>query len=93
MVRGLAGISQDVPPYALVSGTNEIHGLNVVGMRRAGLSPATRKSVKAAYHKIFLAGMNLQAALDSTDLEDWDEEAKEFIDFFRVATKRGVCHP
>lgn len=93
MVRGLAGISQDVPPYALVSGTNEIHGLNVVGMRRAGLSPATRKNVKAAYHKMFLAGMNLQAALDSTDLDDWDEEAKEFIDFFRVTTKRGICHP
>lgn len=93
MVRGLAGISQDVPPYALVSGTNEIHGLNVVGMRRAGLSPSTRKNVKAAYHKIFLAGMNLKEALESTVESDWDDEARAFIDFFRISTTRGVCHP
>lgn len=93
MAQGLAGISQDVPPYVLVSDINVVRGLNVVGMRRAGLSAATRQSVKDAYHQIYLAGLNLQEALASSEEREWAPEARTFIDFFRVPSKRGICHP
>jgi len=36
MAQGHASISQDVPPFVLVANTNQVCGLNVVGMRRAG---------------------------------------------------------
>lgn len=93
MTQGLAAISQDVPPYALVSDTNRVRGLNVVGMRRAGLSATTRQNIKDAFHQLFLAGLNLREALESTEDREWEPEARAFIDFFRVASKRGVCHP
>lgn len=93
MIKGLAAISQDVPPYVLVSDANRVRGLNVVGMRRAGLSAATRQNVKDAFHQLFLAGMNLREALASTDSREWESEARAFIDFFRVDSKRGICHP
>ncbi len=93
MVKGLAAISQDVPPFVLASGTNQVRGLNVVGMRRAGLSASTRQNVKDAFHQMFLAGLNLQEALSSTINRTWEPEALKFIDFFRVASNRGVCHP
>jgi len=93
MAQGHASISQDVPPYALVAELNRVCGLNVIGMRRAGLSAATRQSVKDAFQQIFLAKKNLQEALDCADHCDWAPEAKAFIEFFRVPSKRGVCHP
>ncbi|MCB1061878.1 MAG: acyl-ACP--UDP-N-acetylglucosamine O-acyltransferase [Verrucomicrobiae bacterium] len=93
MVKGLAAISQDVPPYTMASHTNQIRGLNVVGMRRAGLSATTRQNVKEAFHQMYLAGLNHKEALASTDDRTWEPEASEFIDFFRVSTSRGICHP
>ena len=93
MIKGQAAISQDVPPYVLASDSNELHGLNVIGMRRAGLSAATRQNVKDAFRQMFLNGHNLQEALDATLLLQWEPEALKFIDFFRVHSDRGVCHP
>lgn len=93
MIKGLAAISQDVPPYVMASDSNRVRGLNVVGMRRAGLSADTRRNVKAAFHQMFLTGLNLQSALAATDAGAWEPEALRFIDFFRVASSRGICHP
>lgn len=93
MIKGQAAISQDVPPYVLASDSNELHGLNIIGMRRAGLSAATRQNVKDAFRQMFLSGNNLQEALDATLLLQWEPEALKFIDFFRAHSDRGVCHP
>ena len=94
MAQGHAGISQDLPPYALVADINIVRGLNIVGMRRAGLSSESRLSVKEAYRLMYQAGLNLADALSAADArDDWSPEARTFIDFFRVPTKRGVCHP
>lgn len=93
MIKGLTAISQDVPPFVIISGSNQLRGLNVIGMRRAGFSAATRQSVKDAFRQMFLAGLNLKEALDSTADRTWEPEAVEFIDFFRVPTERGICRP
>lgn len=93
MAQGHASISQDVPPFALVADLNKICGLNVVGMRRAGLSAATRQNVKDAYHQIYLSKLGLQEALTAADAREWGPEAKAFIDFFRESSKKGVCRP
>lgn len=93
MAQGHASISQDVPPFTLVSELNQICGLNVVGMRRAGLAAATRQNVKDAYALIYLAKLSLQEALAAADAQEWESEAKAFIDFFRSPSKKGVCRP
>ena len=36
MMQGGSGVSQDVPPFTVALRVNEIRGLNVVGLRRAG---------------------------------------------------------
>lgn len=93
MIKGLSAISQDVPPYVLVSDSNRVRGLNVVGMRRAGLAGSTRQDIKDAFRKMFLQGLNRDAALDATRDREWGREAQEFIDFFREPTSRGICRP
>jgi len=91
MVKGLTAISQDVPPFVMVSGSNQVRGLNVVGMSRAGFDKAQRAGVKAAFNHIYRAGMNLSQALASADGIEWGREAAQFIDFFRVVTQKGIC--
>lgn len=90
MVKGLTAVSQDVPPFVMVSGSNQVRGLNVVGMSRAGFDREQRTGVKAAFNHIYRTGLNLSQALAAADEMEWGKEAAQFIDFFRVETKKGV---
>ena len=38
MVRGLARTSRDVPPFCIMDGTHTLRGINVVGLKRAGVT-------------------------------------------------------
>ena len=42
LMQGRAGISKDVPPFTIARGVNRICGLNVVGLRRAGIASDQR---------------------------------------------------
>ena len=37
MMQGNAAVSQDLPPFTMVFGVNKLCGLNIVGLRRAGI--------------------------------------------------------
>ena len=91
MVKGLTAISQDVPPFVMVSGSNQVRGLNVVGMSRAGFDKDQRSGVKAAFNHIYRGGLNLSQALEAADAMVWGDEAAEFLEFFRGVSKKGVC--
>ncbi len=93
MIRGHASITKDVPPYVIVSDYDSLRGLNVIGLRRAGLTASTRKNLKEAYRQVFLTGETLTDALEATIPHPWESEAQAFLDFLRVPTKRGVCRP
>ena len=91
MVKGLTAISQDVPPFVMVSGSNQVRGLNVVGMSRVGFDRDQRAGVKAAFNHIYRSGMNLSQALEAAAGMGWCEEGAQFIEFFRGASSKGVC--
>lgn len=86
MTRGNSAASQHLPPYTLLKGPNEIMGLNVIGMRRAGFSSADRVQVKQAYQVFFRGGMGGNAALAEMDKHaDWGAPAVKFREFIRRA--------
>jgi UDP-N-acetylglucosamine acyltransferase len=91
MVKGLTAISQDVPPFVMVSGSNQVRGLNVVGMSRAGFEKEQRIGVKAAFNHIYRPGLNLSQALEAAEEMEWVAEGAQFIQFFRAVSKKGVC--
>lgn len=93
MVQGNSAISQDVPPYVMAALANEVHGLNVIGIRRAGYSPEIRSEIKRAYDLLFRGGLNLSQALEEAAKTAWGPEAARFIDFFKNASSKGVCRP
>ncbi|MBB73190.1 MAG: acyl-[acyl-carrier-protein]--UDP-N-acetylglucosamine O-acyltransferase [Planctomycetaceae bacterium] len=54
MVGGQAAIKRDVPPYVMMDGqSNEVVGLNLVGLRRQGFSNEDISQLKAAYRVIY----------------------------------------
>lgn len=92
MMQGMSGVSKDVPPFCVVPGLkgNVVGGLNVVGMRRAGLTPAQRKEIKEAYVILYRSGLNVSQALDKLKAKFPSGPAQEFWSFVE-GSKRGIC--
>jgi UDP-N-acetylglucosamine acyltransferase len=90
LMQGGSAISKDLPPFTVARGDNGICGLNTVGLRRAGLSPAERLELKQLYRTLFREGMNLKAALAVAREKYQSDAARTMLDFL-AASRRGVC--
>ena len=90
LMQGGSAISQDLPPYTMARGDNGICGLNTVGLRRAGLTPAERLELKQVYRELFRAGQKLRSAVESARAKFTSAPAKVMLDFL-AGSKRGVC--
>jgi UDP-N-acetylglucosamine acyltransferase len=90
LMQGGSAISKDLPPYTVARGDNGICGLNTVGLRRAGLTPAERLELKQLYHALFRAGRNLRATLADAQGKFSSAPARVMLDFVAAST-RGVC--
>lgn len=84
MVGGLGSSSKDVPPFVLAQGYNCISGLNIVGLRRAGLTPESIAALRDAFRIFYKEGRNRMSALDriEADLGQFPE-VLEFTRFIR----------
>ena len=89
LMQGGSAISKDLPPYTVACGGNSICGLNTVGLRRAGLTPAERLELKQLYRALFREGRNLRAAVANAQEKFSSAPAKVMLDFL-AASKRGV---
>lgn len=92
MVQGLAGVSQDVPPFCVAQGAfiNRISGLNTVGLRRAGLTPEQRLEIKRAFRLLYHSGLNYRQAVERIRTELPSGPARELADFV-AGSKRGIA--
>ena len=90
LMQGGSAISKDLPPFTVARGDNGICGLNTVGLRRAGFSPAERLDLKQLYHALFRARVNLRVALEQARTRFSSAPAKTMLDFL-AGSKRGVC--
>jgi UDP-N-acetylglucosamine acyltransferase len=90
IMQGGSGVSLDVPPYCITKAVNEICGLNVVGLRRAGFSAVERQEIKRAYRLLFRNGLNRAESIERAHAACPGEPARRLIEFV-AASKRGVC--
>ena len=91
MIGGNSKIVQDCLPFVITDGVpGRARGVNVVGLRRAGLKSSEIRNLKAAYQILLRSGLPLESALARlTELVD--PRVGELIDFVRAST-RGFCH-
>ncbi len=90
MMQGGSAVSKDLPPFTVALHQNEICGLNIIGLRRAGFTSEQRLQLKAAYRLLFRSGKNLRAAIAEAQTQFADGPARTLVDFVATA-KRGVC--
>jgi UDP-N-acetylglucosamine acyltransferase len=90
MMQGGSGVSKDLPPFTVALRENEICGLNIVGLRRAGFSPEERLELKRLYHALFRDSQNLRLAL-ATAREQFSSAPASILVDFVAAARRGVC--
>lgn len=90
MVAGLTGVRQDVPPYAMVNGpTARFVGLNLVGLRRAGVDQARRSALKRAYRILLQSGQSLSSALAQVKAGIPGDDVLRVVEFIETS-QRGV---
>ncbi|MGH7162113.1 MAG: acyl-ACP--UDP-N-acetylglucosamine O-acyltransferase, partial [Planctomycetota bacterium] len=89
MVGGHAWISGDAPPFGTVVGSRptRVVGINVVGLRRAGVSAEARLALRGAYRALFRSRLPLLERLASVDGRT--PEVVRLLEFVRQS-KRGV---
>jgi UDP-N-acetylglucosamine acyltransferase len=90
LMQGGAAISKDLPPFTVAREYNGICGLNMIGLRRAGFTPAERLELKQLYHALFREGVNVRAAAIAAAERFSGGPARTMLDFVRTS-KRGVC--
>jgi len=90
LIQGGAGISKDLPPFALAHGINRLGGLNTIGLRRAGFTPAERLELKQLYHLLFRRRGIFSAALAEAQKNFTSAPARTLLDF-AASSKRGLC--
>jgi UDP-N-acetylglucosamine acyltransferase len=94
MLSGISGVGRDVGPYLIVAGRSEIRGINVVGLRRAGLDGAARARVKEAYRELFAAAtLDLGVARLRDGGLAAHKEIATIADFYSGPSKRGYSRP
>lgn len=87
MLGGMGASSKDIPPFVLQQGYNCVTGLNVVGLRRAGVKAEAIDALKACYRVLYKEGRTRQAALDRMEADHGHvAEVREFVAFIRETT-------
>jgi UDP-N-acetylglucosamine acyltransferase len=91
MLGGGVRVNVDVPPYFLYAGLYVTPtGLNLVGLRRAGLKPADIAALKTAYKTLYRSGLKLEEALRRMEAENANEHTRHLAAFIR-RSKRGIA--
>jgi len=91
ILSALSAVNKDIPPFMMCGGRPAVVlGINVVGLRRAGIAPRTRDEIKQAYKLLYRSGLNVSQALEAIKKDLKSEEVKYLVRFIENS-KRGIC--
>jgi UDP-N-acetylglucosamine acyltransferase len=93
MAGGGSMVGKDLPHFCTAQGDRAtLRGLNLLGMRRAGLPRDTVLGIKEAYKTLFLSGLTIESALADLKASSPSPEVRSMIDFIE-RSKRGIMRP
>jgi len=82
MLSGNGSFSQNIPPFVSAVERNEVAGLNLVGLRRAGVAREAIRELKEAYLLLYRSGLLRAEAVKRMQVCGFaSDEAREFVDF------------
>jgi len=92
IVGGNTRVNTNIPPFIRAIGYNaEAYGLNVVGLKRCGMSKETISKLHHAYKILFRSKLGLEERLRKIEDEVDCEEARHLVSFIRSPSRYGFC--
>jgi len=90
-ISGGSAFSADCPPFCVLSGRNVLAGVNVVGMRRAGMSRSEITAVRRVFRELLRRNVSRDTLLARLDEMSVEHPVLDEIARFVRTTKRGLC--
>jgi UDP-N-acetylglucosamine acyltransferase len=90
MVGGMSRIDRDVPPYMLVEGNpSRVRSLNLVGLKRTGMTAAEIGQLKKAFRTLYRSGHTPSQALEHLELLPDSEHLQHLRRFLLLSQMEG----
>lgn len=95
MISGMCGVRADIIPYGFALGSiGRLGGINVVGMKRRGMSRESMRAVRTAYKAIFSDTEPFAERVERLAAEpNLDPAVTRMIEFIREGGKRALLQP
>lgn len=93
IIGGCSKVVQDIPPFSTCDGhPARVYGLNLLGLKRAGVTSEAQKELKKAFKILFYSGLTIKNGIDEVikSLSVDFEEVKYLLDFLK-GSERGIC--
>jgi UDP-N-acetylglucosamine acyltransferase len=94
-IGGLAAVEHDVIPYGMALGNRAyLGGLNIIGLKRRGVSRADIHALRGAFRQLFDAGATLVDNVEKVEAAYPDQAiVAEVLAFVRAGGKRRLLTP
>ncbi len=93
-IGGLAGVEGDIIPFGTVMGNRaKLAGLNLIGMKRAGIERNSIHAVRGAYKTLFEGSRPVQDIAAELKGSETDPLVVSMLDFVMASADRALCTP
>ncbi|MDP1891356.1 MAG: hypothetical protein Q8K55_10745, partial [Gemmatimonadaceae bacterium] len=91
IIGGCSKVVQDIPPYSTCDGhPARVYGLNLIGLRRKGVSGDSIKQIDRAFKIFFNSGLSVKHALEKAEKELEKTEEVIYLVNFVKSSERGL---
>jgi UDP-N-acetylglucosamine acyltransferase len=90
LLSGCSATTKDIPPFIVQQYIDTVVGINVVGMRRAGMTHTQINAVREAFRILFRAGLSLPAAVARLEKELGTVDAVQEMIAFLSKCPKGI---
>ena len=91
IISALTAVNKDIPPYMMAGGRPAVvQGINVIGLRRAGIPAEVRTEIKEAYKLLYKSGLNTTQALEKIKGTLKSAQVNVLVEFIETSD-RGIA--
>jgi len=91
IIGGCSKVVQDIPPFSTCDGhPARVFGLNLIGLRRKGISQESIKQISKAFKLIFNSGLSVKHAIQKAEKELEQSEEIVYLINFAKNSERGL---
>jgi UDP-N-acetylglucosamine acyltransferase len=88
---GCSKVVQDIPPFSTCDGhPARVYGLNLIGLRRKGVSRESIRQIDQAFKLIFNSGLSIKHAAEKVEKELTGTEEINYLLNFIKSSERGL---